>query len=221
MRSVYTFLYALIVLTTGLSDAKADLILQLGTAGDVGRSSYLTVAGNDLTVDVFLQQTAGENRLTTANTALAIADFEVTVANALEGIPQVVPKSFQFGPGFVDDGNAKITGQTLRLSEFESSGSGDIGVTTANDGIAINNAVLLGRVTFSISTLAEGVYTLNVRQTPVFSPFALADPGFPIPITVAATSGAINVSAVPEPSSLILMTALTFGMLFRRRRNRS
>jgi MYXO-CTERM domain-containing protein len=199
------------------SPCSAAFILEFGELGVVGDNSYAGTTGDTIVAQVYLTQTGGETALSSSSTALAIADFEITINGT--GVTPVAPT---VGPGFVNDGNTGVSGLTARIAEFESSGSGNVGVTTSADGVN-DNSVLLGTISYQIGPTAGGVYNLSVAQHPTFGSFSLASALIPTPIIVSPASATLNVTAVPEPASLGLAglaAVAAFGSArYRQRRN--
>lgn len=193
----------------------AGLILEFGQGNTPGSTTFNSPINSSLTLQLYLTQTGTETRLSSASTGLAIADFEVTLSNG----SGVTPVSVAFGPGFIDDtsGNTGITGLIARIAEFESSASGNVGVTTATDGVS-DNSILLGTVTLQVGNSALGPVTLTISQRPALGSFSLADPLLPSSINVTSGTATLFITAVPEPSALVLcMATLMVGLRFRTR----
>ena len=194
--------------------AHAEFVLEFGEAGIVGDNSFDAAPNGTFDVQVYLTQTNSESRLSSASTALAIADFTITITGT-----DVLPTATAFGTGFVDDfsGNTGVSGTTARVAQFESSFLGTSGVTTSADGLD-DNSVLLGTITFTVGATASGVFNLQVSQRADFGSLSVANTPFPSPINAANGTGTLTVTAVPEPSSLLFLTAIVGAATVRRRK---
>jgi PEP-CTERM motif len=210
-----TLLFTLLVLSLR-STAHADFILGFAQGGTFS-TSFSAAPNSNLTLQLILTQSTGETRL--SNPGLAIADFDVVINGA-----NVAPTAFTFGTGFVDDtsNNSGITGLSTRIAEFESSFSGNSGVTANVDsnGDTVLDSVLLGTVTYNIGTMASGNYNLSVLKRDALSAFSIAAPGLPIDVTSVVSNGSaiLTITAVPEPSSAVfLILGGLLGCVARRR----
>ena len=210
-----TLVFTLLLLSLR-STAQADLILGFAQ-GNSFTTSFSKAPNSTLTLQLILTQSNGETRLT--NPGLAIADFQV----AIDGV-NVAPTAFTFGTGFVNDTstNSGITGLSTRIAEFESSLTGNNGVTANLDsnGDTTLDSVLLGTVTYNIGVLASGNYNLTIVKRTEFGAFSIAAPGLPLDVTNLVSNGSatLTITAVPEPSSAVfLILGGLLGCVARRR----
>lgn len=95
------------------------------------------------------------------------------------------------------------------------------GVTTANTTIdGTNNSILLASLIFDVSANATGPISLSA--TPLVDPFGdrftVVGAVFPDSIVVDDGSISLNVTAVPEPSSIALLSFVAIPVLLRRRK---
>ena len=210
-----TLLFTLLLLSLR-STAQADLMLGFAQ-GNSFTTSFSKAPNSNLTVQLILTQSNGETRLSTPG--LAIADFQVAINGA-----NISPTAFTFGTGFVDDTstNSGITGLSTRIAEFESSFTGNNGVTANLDsnGDTTLDSVLLGTVTYNIGILASGNYNLTIVKRTELGSFSIAAPVLPLDVTNVVSNGSatLTITAVPEPSSAVfLILGGLLGCVERRR----
>lgn len=212
-----TLLFTLLLLSLR-STAQADLMLGFAQ-GNSFTTSFSKAPNSTLTLQLILTQSNGETRLSTPG--LAIADFQVAINGA-----NISPTAFTFGTGFVNDTttNSGITGLSTRIAEFESSFTGNNGVTANLDsnGDTTLDSVLLGTVTYNIGVLASGNYNLTIVKRTEQGAFSIATtaPSLPLDVTNLVSNGSatLTITAVPEPSSAVfLILGGLLGCVARRR----
>jgi hypothetical protein len=215
-----TLLFTLLVLSLR-STAHADFILGFAQGG-LASTSFSAAPNSNLTLQLILTQSTGETRL--SNPGLAIADFDVVINGA-----NVAPTAFTFGTGFVNDGsgNSGIASLSTRIAEFESTLSGNNGITVNVDsnGDTALDSVLLGTVTYNIGTLASGSYNLTVQKRTALGAFSIAAPapGLPTDVTNFVSNGSaiLTITAVPEPSSAVFVALSCLAVYVAKRRWRA
>ncbi|MGV3486425.1 MAG: PEP-CTERM sorting domain-containing protein [Planctomycetaceae bacterium] len=204
-------------------NSSAAFVINFGSSSTFSPSHINVVAGETVAINVFLTQTDGENRLSSASTGLVSADFSLSSSDGSD----VVPLSFSFGSGFENrpGSSSGIAGNLARIDEQEETDPfGKTGVTTANTSFdTSNNSILLGTVNFQIAGDATGFYTIfadpNVDQ--FGDRFTVVGTVLPESIDVLSNSIDLQVTAVPEPSSVIAIAALGgVGLIHRSRRKR-
>lgn len=209
-------LCALLVVAASSADAQS-FVLEFGRndmVASTGAPLLTSVAPNStLELQVYLTQIDPESRLDDPATGLAIADFTVDTGSLST---EFAPTSFTIGPGFIDDGNSGISGNTVRLALVESTRIAQTGVTTSADGTA-DDSVLLGSITYNVGPNAAGAFELVAAPVGGIFPFAVADSsGFPASIVVAP--GSATVTAVPEASHFAALGFAVAGFCLSRRR---
>lgn len=212
----FAFVLAAVVQTNASAQS---FVLEFGRGGAVASDGSVfrtsSLPNTSVTLEIYLTQIAPETRLQDDATGVALADFTVDVTS---GGTQLTPTAFTFGPGLVDDlsGNSQITGQQVRLAMIELNGLGQTGATTATDGVN-DNSVLLGSVTYDIGANPAASYTVTAQSVGGLSPFAVADPVFPVGIPVTTNTAVVS---TPEPSHAIMlaMGSMVCGYGYRRRK---
>ncbi len=217
--SLLVVLFAALVFAD-LKQASAAFVLEFGRSGVVasngGTFTTSAVAGGTISLEIYLTQTSGEGRLSDSSTGVAIADLQIAVTS---GGAELVPISFELGPGFVDDqqGRTGIAGQTVRLAMVEPTALGFPGVTASSDGVA-DNSVRLGTINYTLGADAGVLYEVTATASTGIFPFALAGGAagsFPVNVTAAQGTAVI---AVPEPSAFALMGLGALFVGYRQRR---
>ncbi len=202
---------------------KAELILQFGKEGVVGATDFSVAPGQSQLIDIFLTQTPGDTRLTSPG--LGLGAFRLILSSP--DITHAPLASFQFGPGFVEgeNGLSELNGQTL-LIDLKGTPVDPFTVTpvTTTGG---SSSIKLGTTVLTAMPGAFGPYGLELRSgrdpvgaDPVTPDFILGNSALGAFVAVSPSTATLNVSPVPEPSSfaLLIFTATTASIVFRRRR---
>lgn len=221
-RQLLAILAALcLTLIVGVPDAKAAFIVSFRTS-----VPDPLVAGGGGFVDVLVRsdQVLGES----------LEGYQVGVTIAPGGESPGPVGGLIFSDAQVDDeltdpdyvffGNSFNEKNQLAIGDVVGDvvdGTDYIGLDVTNDFTPVMLELtdkLLFRL--DISALSEGTYTISL-DTLVTSFFTDTDPENPVgtPIAFSSTAGTLKVIATPEPSSLLLISLGSMGMLaFRRRR---
>lgn len=184
------------------------------------------------------------NPSTTTTDGLGSFYFELGISNALDGLAQSglrpsSPFTFTYGPfidatgenGFLDGAGNVTTSQTSQaryvgFAPFDSSTTVSPRFVTEayasnfglpNTGTAANNSLLLGIIT--LEPTASGDFTLSLSAPGSIQRSTLGTDPLGGQFDAVFGSASINVSAVPEPSGLVLAgLACALTVLRRRRR---
>ncbi|MEO9594245.1 PEP-CTERM sorting domain-containing protein [Rhodopirellula bahusiensis] len=198
----------LAVLLFSSSYCHADFVLRIGP---LGVSPIIASQGDQVQLDLFIEQTNGETRLNSSATGLSTARFDFTVSDS----SAIATSSFAIANLFDDATIAPISSLTPSGAFFAitSPGAPTTGITATND------LILLGSATIDISATALGNYTIGLEPDSAAA-FTLASPGFPTVINVSPGEALIQVSAsaVPEPSFFVLLTSGGGALCYFRRR---
>ena len=220
MKSIQVSL-CVIVCSCFARACNAELILQFGVGDTIGLTSLNVDAGESLLLDLYITQTGSTVRLNSESTSVNTVDVTFSVT----GGPGVAPNdSVAFGNFFRDTSFTSRMGQALRFSaestKIPPTPTSDVpGVISSDDGVA-DNSILFGTISLSTAADVSGSRTILLSgNTDSFgnlttSPDTVLTGGLPL----VSGSLTLNVSAVPEPSSLMLVGVIGMGMFTLRHR---
>lgn len=216
--------------------ARADLVLNFGQGGVSGLTNFTATAGSTVAIQVYLTQSGlydpfgtgdpvdfvTDNRLTGAGTTRGLGGWLIDVGVAGDGaVGHADPATFVFGPNFDNLPGASVNGSVLNAGAFAT-----VDPVDPNKVIPVKAPViLLGELTLDVSALATGSYNLSVDFTNGIAlslgtnPLNTVDPTDPIN-HVFGGLGTLDITAVPEPSSMAVLGLMGVAGVARSVRNR-
>jgi hypothetical protein len=205
-----------VALCWAIRSTQAGYVLQFSPTGSsVPANNFTTGVGVPLNVDVHIAQTAGDSLLTTAG-IIAMGfrvDFDPSKLDTM------APVTFTFSSDFAVGQESILTSNSLRI----------YGGRLIDALPVTGNPILLGTITLKPSTL--GMFTVNVGDndpsSPDFADFSFGGTSVSDNLDqrlIGPTTAGVyqfSVTAVPEPSSLVLFGAIAaVGVVARWRKRR-
>jgi len=230
--------------------SRAELVLTFGQGSTIGVTNFNADAGSNLVLDVYVTQRGlvpsgfgfdiGDYRLSSGDSTRGLASFlfDMQITNAGQGAAQttVLPASvstFVYGTGLSDQTSENlITGSSVRYVGFAPPNGPDTlfpifvaepFALTANvptAGTVASNSLRLGALTVNVSTDASGPYSLNLSNPGSIFGFGLGTSTLGPFVVVSGSSATLNVAAVPEPTSLVLLGMIGLAGVASRWRKR-
>lgn len=206
------------LLFTGI--ARADLVIEVGSGSEIGLSAIDVVAGELLTLDLYVTQVGSTTRLNDTATSLNAAEVEITVAGG-QGL-----RFTNRSPGdffTIENDLTEMSDQRLLLSvSTTKQASADLqgefpGVLAIEDGVD-DNSLRLGDFTLRTNADMLGTYMINLEGGTFLGASTTTTPDTGI-AGVPLTSGSlmVNVTAVPEPASAMVVATIGVAWLWFRR----
>lgn len=222
MRFCVCLAIVFILLALGQKNANADFLLQFSTDGSVNH--FESALGATTNVDIFVAQNSGSTYLT--DFGLISIGFSVNYDPSK--IELVGASPLAFSASFPRNQDLQINSGLLLVygeSQFNSGG--------ANPGpVAVKGSVIkLG--TLSLRTITSGTHNVSLRDydpaSPDFADFGLGGAGssinFDQQLFGVNSQGSFqfsvgSITAVPEPSSVVLLVSTVLGLCGYRARRR-
>ena len=210
-----------LTLIVGVPTSKADIIVSFGSS-----TPDPLIAGSSGTVDVFIRTNAGTQTLDGFQAGINLTGgpaggliFSAVQAEAQLGIGG--PSGYVFFSKSISQNTSAIVGIV------GGGGSSYIGADSTDDGSAIplvgNPAPITLTTTnrllyrLNLSAVTAGNYSIDLNGA-VSSFYSNQLDPVGTAVTFSSTAGTLNITAVPEPSSLLLIAFGSAGMLVFRRR---
>lgn len=205
----------LLLLLSHQRSLQAELVFAFNSSGVDETTPRQVVEGGTIDIPIYLVQTNLENRLS----SIGLFSSGVTLTYLQNSGPGGLakPMTGTLAPHWTGEGN--FTNHDLEAATFVMEGLIN---DPSSPVLATNNAILLGNVTFSAGTLGN-LTSLSLSlnsNTPFSNLFVDIDETFPDNDLVFRSASLATVTAVPEPSSLVVgVLAVACGAVkFRRRR---
>lgn len=211
-----------LLLLTGI--ARADLVIEIGSGSEIGLSTIDVVAGDSLTLDLYVTQVGSTTRLSDTARSLNAAEVEITVAggSGLRFADRSSGLLFRVENGLTEMSDRRLLLSVSTTKQPSAELGGEFpGVLASEDGVD-DNSLRLGDFTLSTHPDMPGTYTINLAGGSFLGASTTTTPDTGI-AGVPLTSGSfvVNVTAVPEPASASAMAiagAAAAGLCFRRKR---
>ncbi|TWU58010.1 hypothetical protein [Rubripirellula reticaptiva] len=200
---------ALPLLWSSASESRADFLFQFGQGTNVDLTNFTVVAGESLTLDIYLTASQSEMRLQTLGVGTGKFNFGIsgdTNVTHADASSVVVSSDFPNTPIVALDDPQSLDVQLTRPTAPG-------GVTVVP--ITSNTSLFLVQTTIDTNLLASGQYAINLAADSDFG-FVLGPQVLSIPNTIFPTTltGTLTVVSVPEASSLAMVAAVAWvGML--------
>ncbi|OYP38540.1 PEP-CTERM sorting domain-containing protein [Rhodopirellula sp. MGV] len=206
------------VLLLGASNSQADLIYDFR----FDQSSYQAESGSTISVSVIFRETAtfGEE-LRFASSALGLTSFGPVTLTYAPDAPEANVLNIASNSDIVINSDFTDTLPTeINNGDFSAvlGGSTISGIKIANN--AISHEILVGTVTFQVVGNAGETAALSLSPTTELGTVFFDDEFFPAG-PVSFESAQFTVTAIPEPSSLLGLSALGLFAASRRRRRKA
>ncbi|MGB7326394.1 MAG: hypothetical protein WBD31_16090 [Rubripirellula sp.] len=200
----------LALLWSSASETRADFLFRFGQGANVGITDFTAVAGESLTLDIYLAASDLETRLQVLGIGSGALSFEITGDT---NVTHADASSVVTSTDFPNDPFAGLESPQLLNVQLTRPTTDD--GTTVSPLITNGALILLATTTVDTSVLASGQYGFDVAADPNFG-FVLGPELLSIPNTFfpTALTGTLTVTSVPEASSLAMVAAVGwFGML--------
>ncbi len=198
------------------SKASADLVLRFGESGAPTLSTIDANAGSSFNLDLFVVQEGlngglPDDRLNTEG----IGGYDIAFSiGGSGGIAISNPILYSFSPG-LDALGSEATRVDAQYAEF--AGNGPASGATVSPVVAPigTDFIRLGTISLEVSAGASGPFTIDLQApSPSFNSLGTDPFNTFVPTSASST---INVTAVPEPSSLALLSCVGLvGLIVRR-----
>lgn len=204
--------------------ARSELVIDVGYGDTIGVSSIEMFAGDSLTLDLYITQVDGTDRLNQIGTSINVAEIEL----GLSGGTGLSFSGRTFGDLFADEGGlTQLTGDRLLFSVGSSKSpdaslGGEIpGVLASEDGVD-DNSLRLGDFTLRSAPGVSGTFTVDLVGGSFLGSSSTTTPdtwlnGVPL----RSGSLSVQVTAIPEAGVVAGMLAITFAVVVRNRRTSS
>jgi hypothetical protein len=218
---IYACIFMLLAVSAAVP-ARADLVIEVGVGSAIGGTSFDVRAGESIDLDLYITQTSPTVRLDSEAKSINSAEvlLSLTGGNNLTFSPPVTFSNFFADPtSLTQIEDARLYFSAGSTKTPSSALGGEIpGVLASEDGVD-DDSLRLGTFRLQADLLASGLYTVDLQAGMAGGFNGTTTPDTPF-TGVALTPGSfrINVSAIPEPSSLLLLGSITTGSLFFRRR---
>lgn len=203
--------------------AKAELVIEVGLDGLIGGSNFDLRAGEFIELDLYITQRAPTVRLDSEATSINSAEVLLTLTG---GDNLFFSPPVSFSNFFADPtGLTQLEDARLYFSAGSTkAASGDLGgeipgVLASDDGVD-DDSLRLGTFRLQADLLASGIYTVDLQAGMAGGFNGTTTPDTPFAgVDLTPNSFTINVTAIPEPSSVFVLGMLaTAGGFWRRQR---
>lgn len=206
--------------------ARADLVIEVGWGAAIGISTIDVVAGESLTLDLYVTQVGSTTRLNDAATSLNAAEVELTIAggSGLRFADRSAGVFFAVEQGLTEMSERRLLLSVATTKSASAELRGEFpGVLASEDGVD-DHSLRLGDFTLQTDADMLGAYTISLEGGTFLGASTTTTPDTGISgVPLTAGSLIVNVTAVPEPASpLALAIAIAggavAGLCFRRER---